>query len=175
MLVAKKIRLKPTPKQEELFWKSAGTARWAYNYFLAEQEKCYKEYLANNKQGQSFIKENELRRYINNELKPNTHTWLKEVGSNVMKQGVKDANEAYQKYFKGLADKPKFKKKHKSKPCFYVNYESLKREPNGFHGEKIGYVKTSESLPKLPKGKKYSNPRISYDGKYWYISVGYQS
>ena len=174
MLVAKKIRLKPTPKQEELFWKSAGTARWAYNYFLAEQEKCYKEYLANNKQGQSFIKENELRRYINNELKPNTHTWLKEVGSNVMKQGVKDANEAYQKYFKGLADKPKFKKKHKSKPCFYVNYESLKREPNGFHGEKIGYVKTSESLPKLPKGKKYSNPRISYDGKYWYISVGYE-
>lgn len=174
MLVATKIRLIPTPKQEVLFWKSAGVARWSYNYFLAEQEKCYSEYLANHKQGQSFIKEKELRKYINNVLKPNTHTWLKEVGSNVMKQGIKDANDAYQKYFKGLAGKPKFKKKYKSKPCFYVNYETLKREPHGFHGEKIGSVKTSQPLPKLPKGKKYSNPRITYDGKYWYISVGYE-
>ena len=32
MLRAIKIRLKPTKEQETLFWKSAGTARWAYNY-----------------------------------------------------------------------------------------------------------------------------------------------
>lgn len=174
MLLSKKIRLIPTPEQEILFWKSAGVARWSYNYFLAEQEKQYAAYLANNKQGQSFIKENELRKYINNVLKPTTHTWLKEVGSNVMKQGIKDANEAYQNFFKGISDKPKFKKKHKSKVSFYVNYESLVRKPNGFRGEKIGFVKTSHSLPKLPKNKKYSNPRISYDGKHWYISVGYE-
>ena len=29
--------------------------------------------------------------------------------------------------------------------------------------------KTSE---KLPVGVKYSNPRVSFDGKYWYLSVG---
>ncbi|MDY4473937.1 helix-turn-helix domain-containing protein, partial [Mitsuokella sp.] len=34
MLRGKKIRLLPTPEQEILFWKSAGTSRWAYNYFL---------------------------------------------------------------------------------------------------------------------------------------------
>ena len=44
----------------------------------------------------------------------------------------------------------------------------------GFHGEKIGYVRTTEPLPKLPKGKKYSNPRISFDGKYWYLSIAYE-
>lgn len=171
MFISKKIRLKPTDKQEELFWKSANVARWSYNYFLAEQEKCYAKYLANNKQGQYFIKETETRKYINNVLKPNTHTWLKEVSSNVMKQGIKDANEAYQRYFKGLTNKPKFKKKFKSKPSFYVNYETLRREAYGFHGERIGYVKTTEPLPKLQKGKKYLSPRISYDGKYWYISI----
>ena len=32
MLLTKKIRLKPTPEQEILFWKSAGVARWAYNF-----------------------------------------------------------------------------------------------------------------------------------------------
>ena len=174
MLIAKKIRLIPTPKQEILFWKSAGVSRWSYNYFLYENEKVYNEYLSNNKTGKSFAKEGEVRKYINNVLKKTTHTWLKEVGSNVMKQGIKDANKAYQNYFKGLANKPKFKSKHKSKPSFYVNYETLVRKQGGFHGEKIGFVKTAEDLPKLPKGKKYSDPRISYDGKHWYISVGYE-
>lgn len=174
MLIAKKIRLIPTLEQEVLFWKSAGVSRWSYNYFLYENEKVYNEYLSNNKTGKSFAKEGEVRKYINNVLKKTTHTWLKEVGSNVMKQGIKDANKAYQNYFKGLANKPKFKSKHKSKPSFYVNYETLVRKQGGFHGEKIGFVKTAEDLPKLPKGKKYSDPRISYDGKHWYISVGYE-
>jgi putative transposase len=35
--------------------------------------------------------------------------------------------------------------------------------------EKVGWVNTSEQLP---IDVKYNNPRISYDGKYWYISVG---
>ncbi|WP_289757492.1 helix-turn-helix domain-containing protein, partial [Thomasclavelia cocleata] len=33
MFLTRKIRLKPTPEQEILFRKSAGVARWAYNYF----------------------------------------------------------------------------------------------------------------------------------------------
>lgn len=49
MLRGKKIRLLPTPEQEILFWKSAGTSRWAYNYFLARNEEQYKTYLANGK------------------------------------------------------------------------------------------------------------------------------
>lgn len=174
MLVAKKIRLKPTTEQEILFFKSAGVARWSYNYFLSEQNRVYEEYLNNGKVGLCFVKESELRKYINNVLKKTTHTWLKEVGSNVMKQAVKDANEAYQNYFKGLGGKPKFKSRHRSKPAFYVNYETLKRTPHGFQGEKLGVVKTAEPLPKLPKGANYSNPRISYDGKYWYLSIGYE-
>ena len=174
MLIAKKIRLIPTSEQEVMFWKSAGVARWAYNYFLSEQEKVYDEYLKNNKTGQAFIKEGEVRKYINNVLKKTTHTWLKEVSSNVMKQAIKDANKSYQDFFKGLTKKPKFKSKHKSKRSFYVNYESLKRLHGGFQGEKLGFVKTAEPLPKLAKGMKYSNPRISYDGKYWYLSVGYE-
>ena len=174
MRLAKKIRLKPTPKQEILFWKSAGVARWAYNYFLSEQERVWKEYLANGKTGAKSVCEGAVRKHINHVLKKTTHTWLSEVGSNVMKQAVKDANTAYQAYFKGISEKPCYKSKHKSKPSFYVNYESLSRRNGGFHGEKIGLVKTSEPLPKLPKGKKYSNPHISFDGKYWYLSVGYE-
>ncbi len=160
-----KIRLLPTKEQEILFWKSAGTARWAYNYFLDVNEQTYKE-------GRR-ITEGEVRKYINNVLKKTTHTWLKEVGSNVMKQGVKDAALALKRYIKGISGKPKFKSRRKSKISFYVNYESLKRAKNGFHGEKIGFVKTASTLPKIAKDKHYVNPRISYDGKHWYLSVGY--
>lgn len=175
MLISKKIRLKPTPEQETLFRKSAGVARWAYNFFLAENERVYTEYLDNGCVGSKSISEGDVRKYINNVLKPTTHSWLKEIGSNVMKQAVKDASDSYKRYFKGLSDKPKFKSKHRSKLSFYVNYESLSKKQGGFQGEKIGYVKTCEPLPTIPNGMKYSNPRISYDGEYWYISVGYNA
>lgn len=174
MLIATKIRLKPTKEQEELFWKSCGVARWSYNYYLSEREKAYSEYVNNGKVGNFTFKESDIRKYINNVLKPTTHSWLKEVGSNVMKQAVKDADDAYKRYLKGIFGKPKFKSKHKSKPSFYVNYESLVRKNGGFHGEKIGFVKTTQPLPKLSRGQHYSNPHISFDGKYWYLSVGYE-
>ena len=174
MYLTKKIRLKPTLEQEILFRKSAGVARWAYNYLLSEKERVYKEYLKNGKTGNKKISQNEVRKYINNILKPTTHKWLKEVSSNVMKQAVKDADLAYKKYFNKLANKPRYKSKHKDKLSFYVNYESLSKKNGGFQGEKIGFVKTSEPLPNIPKGKKYLNPRITYDNKYWYLSVGYE-
>ena len=174
MILSRKIRLKPTPEQKILFWKSAGVARWAFNFYLAENERIWREYLDNGKTGSKSISESVVRKYINNELKPTTHKWLCEVGSNVMKQEVKDADRAQKDYLGGLRGKPHFKSKHKSISSFYVNYESLSWRNHGFRGEKLGFVKTSEQLPRLPKGTHYINPRITFDGKYWYLSVGYE-
>ena len=168
VFLARKIRLLPTKEQEELFWKSAGVARWAYNFYLSENKMVY-EYTGKHVSG------NEIRKVINNVLKPNTHTWLKEVSSNVMKQAVKDAENNLKRFFKGLSKYPEFKSKHKSKPSFYVNYESLHSTKNGFHGERLGDVKTSEPLPILEKGQHFLDPRITYDGRFWYLSVHYKS
>lgn len=173
MLTTKKVRLKLTPEQEIQFRKSCGVARWVYNYLLSEKQRVYDEYISNGKTGKKTISEGEVRKYINNVLKPTTHQWLKEVGSNVMKQAVKDADNAYKNFFNGLSKRPKFKSKKSSKQSFYVNYESLTRINGGFKGEKLGFVKTSEPLPKLADGEKYANPRITFDGKYWYLSVVY--
>ena len=173
MLMTKKVKLNPTPEQEILFRKSAGVARWSYNYFIAERERIYKAYLDNDKQGEKTISENSVRKQIT-VLKKTTHTWLKEVGCNVIKQAVKDADIAYKRFFTTGNGRPKFKSKRKSKLSFYVNYESLSWKNGGFRGEKIGFVKTSEPLPRIQKGQHYSNPRITYDGKYWYLSVGYE-
>lgn len=168
VFLARKIRLLPTKEQEELFWKSAGVARWAYNFYLSENKMMY-EYTGKG------VSNYEVRKVINNVLKPNTHTWLKEVSSSVMKQAVKDAENNLKRFFKGISKYPKFKSKRKNKPSFYVNYESLVRTRIGFRGERLGNVKTSEPLPKLLKGKHYYEPRVTYDGRFWYLSVHYKS
>lgn len=80
-----------------------------------------------------------------------------------MKQAVKDAAQAQKTFLQGVHGKPRFKSRHKSKISFYVNYESLKRKPNGFHGEKIGYVKTAKPLPIAYKAEAYDITLVKAD------------
>lgn len=88
---------------------------------------------------------------------------------NVTKQAVKDACNSYKSFFKKLSSFLKFKSKKKTKPSFYNDTSKLKIKEFSVLIEKVGWVRTSEQLP---MNTKYINPRISYDGKYWYISVG---
>ncbi|MFD2730074.1 RNA-guided endonuclease InsQ/TnpB family protein, partial [Enterococcus camelliae] len=104
------------------------------------------------------------------------YAWLNHVSNNIAKQAVKDACDAYKKWFDGRTDKsrlraekPHFKSRKKSKPAFYNDTIKLKVKTKLVLLEKVGWVKTSEQLP---VNTKYSNPRISFDGKYWYVSVG---
>ncbi len=158
-----KVRLYPTTDQEQKLWRSAGTARFIYNWVLARQEENYKN-------GGKFISNNDLRKEIT-QLKKDEIEWLNEVYNNVAKQAVKDACNAYARFFKSLSGKPKFKSRKKTIPKFYNDTSKLKVKPDQVLLEKIGWVKTKPNqLPVSPN--KYSNPRVSFDGKYWYLSVG---
>ena len=162
MILAKKIRLYPTVEQEYKLWQSVGTARFIYNWALNKQEENYKS-------GGKFIKDNDLRKEIT-QLKKYELQWLNEVSNNVAKQAVKDCCNAYKNFFKGLADKPRFKSRKKSRPSFYNDKCKLKVKDKSVLIEKVGWVNIKPYS--IPSGVKYSNPRISFDGKYWYISVG---
>ena len=161
MILAKKVRLYPTKKQEQKLWQSVGTSRFIYNWTLARQEENYKN-------GGKFIKDGDLRKEIT-QLKKNELSWLNEVSNNVTKQAIKDACDSYKKFFKGLSNKPRFKSRKKSKPSFYNDNCRLKIKKNLINIEKVGWVKIKEQIPIEVK---YFNPRISFDNKYWYISVG---
>ena len=93
---------------------------------------------------------------------------MSEVSANVAKQAVKGACDAYKRSFKKLAKKPKFKNKKKSKLSFYNDNVKLIFKQNKALLTKIGWVKCNEPLV----NQKFSNPRCSFDGKYWYLSVG---
>ena len=172
MLRGMKIALELTDEQEQQMWKSVGVARWCYNYAITRAKEYYLNHLED-KSLPKTLSEGAIRKELT-VLKHTTHPWLKEVGSNVIKQAVKDWNDARNRFFKGLGKAPKYKSKATSKPSFYVNYERLHRVDGGFRGEKLGFVKTRQPLPKIPKGSYYKNPRISFDGKYWYLSFSYE-
>jgi transposase, IS605 orfB family len=172
MLRGIKIALDLTSEQEQQMWKSVGVARWCYNYAITRCKEQYSDHLKDDTLPRALY-EGEIRKELT-VLKNTTHPWLKEVGSNVIKQAVKDWNNARNRFFKGLCKAPKYKSKTASKPSFYVNYETLMRVEGGFRGERLGFVKTTQPLPKIPKGTHYMNPRISFDGKYWYLSFTYE-
>ena len=161
MILAKKVRIYPTKEQEQKLWQSVGTARFIYNYTLAKQEENYKN-------GGKFISDGIIRKELT-QLKKSELIWLNEVSNNVTKQAVKDACNAYKRFFKGLAKKPKFKIRKKSKPSFYNDTSKLKVKEKKVLIEKVGWIKTNEQIP---IDVKYNNPRVTYDNKYWYISVG---
>jgi putative transposase len=91
--------------------------------------------------GGEFIGDRVLRKTLT-QLKKTEYQWLYELSNNVTKQAVKDATKAFQNFFDHKAQFPRFKSKRKSRPSFY-----------------------NDSF------KKYSNPRFTHDGRYWYISV----
>jgi putative transposase len=162
MILTKKIRIKPTKHQEEILWKSVGVARWTYNWAIARQQDHYKKF-------KKILPDNELRKEITQIKQLSEFYWLGEVSNNVAKQAVKDACDAYKKFFKGNCNLPRFKTKKRNKPSFYNDNVKLKVKKGLVKIEKVGWIKTSEQIP---LDVKYRNPRVTFDGAYWYLSIG---
>lgn len=164
MITSIKVRLEPNNKQNTKLFQCSGTARFIYNWTLSKQEENYKL-------GNKFIKDSDLRKEITLLKKTEKYIWLNNVSNNVAKQAVKDACEAYKKFFKKLADKPKFKSQKKSRPSFYHDTDKIKFTETHVQLEKLGLVRLSEDS-RIPTDTKYTNPRITFDGIHWHISVG---
>ncbi|WP_055665370.1 RNA-guided endonuclease InsQ/TnpB family protein [Desnuesiella massiliensis] len=164
MITSTKVRLEPNNKQNTKLFQSSGTARWAYNWVLSKQEENYKN-------GGKFLSDSILRKDLTQLKKTEELKWLNDYSNNITKQAIKDSCEAYKKFFKGLSDKPKFKSRKRSKLSFYQDTEKIKFTETHVRLEKIGWVKLSEHN-RIPTNSKYSNPRVSFDGVHWYVSVG---
>ena len=166
MIKSIKIRLSPTKEQEELMFQSVGIARFAYNWGLSKWEEMYKEGLKPSKA--------KIKKEFNNSIKKiDDFKWLYNVSGQITAQAFADLEDAYKNFFDGLAQRPKFKNKKKSKKSFYVRYDAIKFSNNRVNIEKIGKVKYSSNY-KIPKLDKYTNPRCHFDGKYWYLTFGFE-
>jgi len=167
MIQGLKVRLEPNNEQNSKLWQSAGTARFAYNWALSRQQENYKN-------GGKFISDRELRKEFTILKNTEEYQWLYNYSNNITKQAIKDACGAYVKFFKKHADRPKFKSKGKSKPKFYQDTEKIKFTETHVRIEKVGWVRLSEAN-RIPQNVKYTNPRVTFDGVHWYVSVGIEA
>lgn len=145
---------------------NAGCARWAYNYVVGKEI----ESLKNNE----YIPINDLRKEVTKLKQTDELSWLFDYDCDIVKQSMKDADKAFRIFFKNKQKFgfPKFHSKHSSKQSFYVDGVKLKVWANKIRIPKVGYVKLYEKDYIPTDIKSYTNPRITFDGINWYISVG---
>lgn len=168
MIKSYKVRLEPNNKQHARMMQFAGAARFAYNWALEQQDK-------NHKEGGKFLSDCDLRKQFTQYKQ--TNPWLYSISSGVTSQAIKDACLAYIRFFKKQANFPKFKSRKRSKPSFYQRCDRIKFVLDCVKLEKIGkkkihcWIKLSETH-RIPQAESYLNPRITFDGIHWYVSVG---
>lgn len=163
MLRTFKVELAPNNKQHSLLYQAAGTARWAYNWALAKEKAYYAE---NGK----FLFDGELRKQLTQLKKTPELAWLNQYSNNITKQAIKDCSIALKNFFKGHAEFPTFKSKHKTRPSFYHDPWKLKVTESHVQLEKIGRMRL-KAHGRIPIGVSYLNPRITCDNDRWYISI----
>ena len=175
MIKSIKVRLNPNNKQLTKLFQYAGCARFAYNWAIAREQENYK-------QGNKFLSDNDLRKEFTQLKKQSEYKWLNEVSNNVTKQAIKDACNTYKRFFKRCCKHPKLKSKKHSIPSFYqdnivirftdthvkVEKFSMSKKQNK---QKLNWIKLCEK-GRIPTNCKYMNPHFTYDGLYWYVSVG---
>ena len=175
MIKTLKIMLIPNNEQKSKLFQSAGVARFAYNWALGREQENYKN-------GGSFLSDYDLRKEFTKLKSTEGYKWLNDYSNNITKQAIKDARLAYRRFFKGQSAFPKFKSRRKSKPSFYMDTDkiqftdktvklekmTLSRKKNK---QKLNWIRLAERN-KIPVNGKYINPRITFDGINWWISVG---
>jgi putative transposase len=170
-----RVMLIPNNKQKTKLFQYAGTARFTYNWTLAREQKNYKN-------GGKFISDNELRKEFTQLKKTDEYAWLNNISNNVTKQAIKDACNSYKRFFQGQAKFPKFKSRKKSKPSFYqdnvkIQFTETHIKVEGFSSgrkknkQKLNWIRLVEHN-RIPTDCKYYNPRITFDGLNWWITVG---
>lgn len=174
MIKAIKVMLVPNNVQRTKLLQYAGAARFAYNWALAKEKE-------NHEKGGKFISDSELRKEFTRLRNSDEYTWLRNISNNVTKQAIKDACTAYKNFFKDLQKYPRFKPKKKSTSKFYqdnikIQFSNTHVKFEGFSSskrankQKRNWVRLAEHS-RIPTDAKYMNPRMSFDGLNWWISV----
>ena len=175
MIKTIRVMLIPNNKQNTKLFQYANTARFAYNWALGKEKDNYKN-------GGKFIFDGDLRKEFTRLKKTKEYSWLNDVSSNVTKQAIKDACDAYKKFFKGYSRFPKFKSSKSSTPSFYqdnvkIKFTNTHVKVEGFASSKkknkqrLNWIRLAEH-GRIPIDCKYINPRIKYDGLNWYLTIG---
>ena len=156
---AHRIALDPTDEQREQFKRAAGTARFVWNWALAEWNRLFK---SSEKPNAMDLK----KRF--NAVKGDEFPWVYESPRDANARPFADLQAAFRNFFDKRAERPKFKKKGKCRDSFYVANDKFSLDGRSVRLPKIGHVKMREALRFHGK---IIGARVSRTADRWFLSV----
>lgn len=160
--LAHKIALDPTPEQRLFFERAVGTARFTWNWALAEWQERYQH-------GEKPT--GHLLKKAFNALRREQFPWTYDVHRDATARPFADLQKAFINFWEGRAECPKFKKKGKCRDSFYVACDKFRVDGKTVTLPKIGVVKMREALR---FDGKILGATISREAARWSISIQVQ-
>ena len=169
MIKAHKIRLNPSPEQEHYFRKAAGTARFVYNWGLAEWQR-HKAAHPGQEHGVMAIKKDF------NALKGQQYPWVYEVAKDVAEGAFTNLSAALKNHFDSRNGKrtgtkvgfPRYKSKKDRRQSFHLNNDKFRLSDHSLYVPKLGWVNMAEALRFAGK---IMGAVVSRVAGRWYVSI----
>lgn len=162
---SRKIKLYPNNKQKSFFLKCCGINKFAYNFTIDKIKELYSN---NIKWNDTIIRKELTKLKKSGELK-----FLYDVSCDIPKQAVKDACDAYKRFFNKNAKYPRYKNR-RSKLSFFIDSYKIKFKELLLQIPTLSKkVKMSEKII-VSSGKEMKNIRVSFDGIDWWLSYSYE-
>ncbi len=169
MIIAHKIALDLNNSQASYCQKAAGTARFSYNWALAEWNTQYQACkLDATKPKPSQVA---LRRQLN-AVKRKQFPWMLEVTKNAPQMAIIQLGEAFKHFFAGRSKYPQFKKKGKSRDSFTLTNDQFSVKASRIRIPNLGWVRMRESLR---FNGKIISATISRTANRWYASISVET
>src|SRR6185436_7599033 len=158
------IRLDPTPEQAGYFGRAAGTARFVWNWALAEWNR---QYASGQKPNAMALKKQF------NAIKYREFPWIKEIHRDAHARPFAHLAKAWNRFFADIkagkpANEPRFKKKGRCRDSFYVANDKFTLNKESVRLPKIGEVAMTESLR---FDGKVLGATVSRTADRWFIAV----
>lgn len=152
----------PTKEQEVQLRKTAGTARYAYNWALATWKDMYSKY----EEGTGTEKPTAFG--LCNKWTKARPAWAKETARCAQQQAILNVGIAFQNLFKGICAYPQFHKKGRRDSFYVQNDKAWLVSDKVINLPKIGKVRLSEALRFQGKIMSYT---VSHYAGQWHVSV----
>jgi putative transposase len=163
-----RTELDPNNVQRTLLLKTAGAARFAYNWGLNRKQEVY----AMNQLPVPHIKNPtaiDLHRELNR-LKKTDFPWFYEVSKCAPQEALRTLDKAFDRFFKGLGKYPKFKSKKKGIGSFTITTGTMKVSSDHIEIPKVGNVRLKERNY-IPTDLEVRSMTVSEKAGRWFVSV----
>lgn len=156
-----KTELDLNHRQHTLCLKHAGTARFAYNWGLAQKQAAYEA-------GQKTPNAQELHKRLNT-LKRTEFPWMYEVSKCAPQEALRDLEVAFKRFFKSIAGYPQSKKRSRAIGSFRLTGTIIVGK-SWVQLPVLGRVRVFER-GYLPRGKHILSATVSERAGKWFVSL----